>query len=213
MFAFAAATTLIHLQVIADSIYVAHGDEDIAAEHYRTKQFRYFAVSNHISFGGGESKHLQAGCTSVPVLGIDAFFDVADNIFKRQCLGFNIGIGHSDYWRKKIVNCPGIARWFFSHYGSRFARVKPAFKYTFSDKVCFTCWNSLIIIFVAAPQSGNSSAINNIQVLVAKFSTQYHDFLQSLVFVNMVCFGQMSEGFVDEYASQNWIQDYDILAP
>src|SRR4030042_3045614 len=101
---------------------------------------------------------------------------------------FDLGVSYSDYRWERIADCPGSSRSFFSHLSSRFSRMQSAFEYAFPDKMCFGCRNSLIIIFIAAPQPGNSGSIDNIEMFIAKFSAQDHDFLQSLVFINMVGF-------------------------
>ena len=68
----AAATALVHVQVVADGIYVFQRGEQVTAELHGTQQFGYLAVAYHIALARGEGEHLHARHPAVPVLGVDA---------------------------------------------------------------------------------------------------------------------------------------------
>ncbi len=81
--ALAAAAALVHIQVVADGVDVFQGGEDVAGKHHRPQRLGDFAVAYHIGLAGGEGEHFHAGRAAVPVLGVNAFFDIGDHIVKR----------------------------------------------------------------------------------------------------------------------------------
>ena len=137
--------------------------ENVAGQHHRAHSLGDFAVAYHIGFAGGEGEHLHAGRAAVPVLNINAFFDIGDHVVE-VVPGFDVGVGHADDRREAVADGAGVAGGFFVHLGGRFAGMQPADQVAFADQIGLDGARALIVVFKAAAQSGTGRAIDDVKL-------------------------------------------------
>ena len=66
-------------------------------------------MANHPGFPRCEGKHFPIGHAPLPIAGIDALLNVAEQILDGGIAGLNLGVGHADDRRVVIVQTAGVA--------------------------------------------------------------------------------------------------------
>ena len=81
-----------------------------------------------------------------------------------------------------------------------------------ADEVGLLRRRAFVVVLEAAAQARHGSAVDDVEVLLAKLAAEHHDLLHAVVFVDEVGFGEVTERLVAEDAGEDRVEDDGVDA-